>query len=148
MDKKIVKQVSSGGFIFYKDPKTAEIFVLLIKNLKDEYWIPKGKLEPGETQMEAGFREINEEVGFGSDKIKYIGFCGNFTYGYDLDETRKLIKDLFINVYEANEKHTPAPTDWNDLKSVDWHEYKEALSIISFTKDMLEKSYDIFIKSK
>lgn len=143
-----MKQISSGGFIFYKDPKSMEISVLLIKNLKDEYWIPKGKLEPGETQLQAAFREINEEVGFNESQITYIDFCDTFSYGYDLDEYKTLVKDLFINVFEADKEYLPAPTDWNDLKSVDWHSYQDALNIISFTKDKLEKSYEIFIRSK
>ena len=70
INKNIVKHVSSGGFIFHKDKKSLKISVLLIKNTKDEWWIPKGKLEQGESQLDAAFREINEEVGFDFDQVR------------------------------------------------------------------------------
>jgi ADP-ribose pyrophosphatase YjhB (NUDIX family) len=146
-NKNIIKHVSSGGFIFHKDKKTLKISVLLIKNNKNEWWIPKGKLEAGESQLDAAFREINEEVGFNFNQLKNIGLCDTYTYGYDIDEENFLMKDLFINVFEARELYIPEPIDWNDLSEVRWFEYEEAVNNISFTKDKLEKSYEIFIKS-
>jgi 8-oxo-dGTP pyrophosphatase MutT (NUDIX family) len=146
-NKNIVKHISSGGFIFHKNKRTQKIFVLLIKNNKGEWWIPKGKLDPGETQLDAAFREIEEEVGLHFHQLKNIGFCDTFTYGYDLDDENFLMKDLFINVFEAYELYDPAPTDWNDLAEVRWVTYEDALNLISFTKDKLEKAYEIFIKS-
>ncbi len=147
MAKEIVEQVSSGGFIFFKDKDTSEIYVLLTRNLKGEYYLPKGKLEPGESQVEAAFREIKEEVGFDSTQIRYIDLCDTINYGYELDDNRTLSKDLCINVFEADKKHDPAPTDWNDLQSVDWHLYQDAVTTISFSKDQLEKAYGIFMAS-
>lgn len=146
--KQIVKQVSSGGFIFFEDKKDSSIYVLLIENFKNEYWIPKGKLEPGETQIDAAFREIEEEVGFNRSQIKYIDYCDSLTYRYDLDEERTLSKHLYINVFEAANQFAPNPTDWNDLKSVAWYSYENALATISFTRDILEKAHGMFINYK
>jgi len=146
--KKIVKQVSSGGFIFHQDKKSGEVWVILRKDINGEYWIPKGKLESDESELEASFREIEEEVGFNQTQIKFVGFCGKHDYGYDLDEKTTLKKELFVNIFETNDKHPTAPIDWNYTASVEWYLYHDALGKINFTKNLLEKSYKIFMKTK
>jgi len=141
------KVISSGGFIFYKDLNTGEVYVLLIKNPKGEYWIPKGKLEQGEDQQTAACREIKEEVGFGSDKVKYVDFCHLDQYQYE-EDGKTLSKDLYINVFEADKKYEPAPEDWHNIEAIGWHKYDEALNLISFNKNELISSFEIFNKFK
>jgi 8-oxo-dGTP pyrophosphatase MutT (NUDIX family) len=145
--KEVVKQVSSGGFIFYMDKVNASVHVLLIKHKNGEVWIPKGKLENEESQIDAAFREIKEEVGIGYEQLKYIDFCATDSYSYELDDKRTLFKQLYINVFSVENKIAPAPTDWHDLESADWYTYHEALKIIAFNKPELEQAYCIFIKS-
>lgn len=146
--KKIVKQVSSGGFIFYMDKKDFCVYVLLIKHKNGEVWIPKGKLEPEENQIDAAFREIKEEVGIRYDQLRYIDLCSTDSYGYDLDDKHTLVKELFINVFSVESKFIPRPIDLHDLESADWYTYQNALNIIAFNKAELEHAYDIFIKSE
>src|SRR3989344_9287200 len=122
--KEIVKKVSSGGFIFYMDKETFCVYVLLIKHSNGEIWIPKGKLEPEESQIDAAFREIKEEVGIEYDQLRYIDLCATDSYSYDLDDKHILFKELFINVFSVESKLNPNPTDWHDLESVDWYSYK------------------------
>ena len=62
--------ISSGGFIFYRNKKNGELFTILIKNKKGEWWIPKGHIEEGEEQVAAAFREIEEEIGLKKDQLK------------------------------------------------------------------------------
>lgn len=142
MEKKVI---SAGGFVFFKDRESNKTYVILIKNLKSEYWIPKGKLEPGEDQLTAAFREIKEEIGFGSDKVTYIDFCHLDKYIYE-ESGQSISKELYINVFEATKKYDPAPEDWKNIESVAWYEYENALSLISFNKNELEKSYLILNK--
>ena len=137
-------QVSSGGFIFFNKKDTRQVFVLLIKNRKGEFWIPKGKLEKNEDQLSAAFREIKEEVGFSKEQIKYIDFCYLDKYTYK--EGEKLLgKELYINIFEANEQYIPTPEDGEiDITNADWYEYENARDIISFNKNELVKSKQIF----
>lgn len=146
-NKNIIKHVSSGGFIFHKNKENLSVSVLLIKNAKNEWWIPKGKLEVDESQLDAAFREISEEVGFDSNQLKHIELSNTFNYGYDLDDDNYLEKDLFVNIFECDEMYEPKPTDWNDLVAVEWMSYEDALSKISFTKDLLVEAYEKFIRS-
>ena len=145
--KEIIKKVSSGGFIFYRDKVTFQVYVLLIQHTNGEIWIPNGKLEGNETQIDAAFREIKEEVGFDYDQLKYIDLCATDSYSYDMDETHIMNKDLFINVFSVENKIEPNPTDWKDLAAVNWYTYTEALEVIAFNKKELEIAYGMFIKS-
>ena len=149
--KEIVKKVSSGGFIFYMDKETFCVYVLLIKHSNGEIWIPKGKLESEESQIDAAFREIKEEVGIEYDQLKYIDLCATDSYSYDLDEKHTLFKELYINVFSVENKLTPTSADWNDaskkIDSAEWYTYRDALNVISFNKVELGRAYDIFIKS-
>ncbi|MHA1731518.1 MAG: NUDIX hydrolase [Promethearchaeota archaeon] len=53
------KVTCAGGVVFNNEGKIA----LLEKASKNEWVIPKGHVEPGETKEEAGLREIREETG-------------------------------------------------------------------------------------
>lgn len=145
--KEIVKKVSSGGFIFHLDQRSSAVSVLLIKHTNGEVWIPKGKLESGENQIDAAYREIKEEVGIEYDQLRYIDLCATDSYSYDIDEKQVMYKDLFINVFSVETKINPSPTDWHDLESADWYPYSNALDIIAFNKPELKKAYEIFMKS-
>ncbi|MCX6717458.1 MAG: NUDIX domain-containing protein [Candidatus Taylorbacteria bacterium] len=145
--KEIIKKISSGGFIFHLDKKSSAVSVLLIKHTNGEVWIPKGKLESEESQIDAAYREIKEEVGIEYDQLRYIDLCATDSYSYDIDEKQVMHKDLYINVFSVETKLTPHPTDWHDLDSVDWYPYSNALDIIAFNKLELKKAYEIFMKS-
>lgn len=139
-------QISSGGFIFYFEKETKKIFVLLIKNRKGEFWIPKGKLEKDEDQLSAAFREIEEEVGLTKTQIKYVDFCYLDKYTYT-DSGKCLGKELYINVFEADKQYAPKPEDDEiDITGARWYEYDEAITIISFNKNELMLSKQIFEK--
>lgn len=146
MTKRVIQQTSAGGFVFYYDTKHQKYWVLLIKNLKSEWWLPKGKLESGETAIEAACREINEEVGIPAHTLINLGLCEKGHYSY---QTAHEIyeKDLYIYTYLVKDKQEPSPIDWDNLAEARWFEYAEAAELISFDKDALARSYDTVRKA-
>ncbi|MBI3633306.1 MAG: NUDIX hydrolase [Candidatus Vogelbacteria bacterium] len=137
--------VSSGGFIFFEDKKTRELDVLLIRNKKNEYWIPKGHIEKGEDQVAAALREIEEEVGLEKDQIKYIDLCVVYKFSFVDDNGKPNTKEIYMNLFEAYEKYDLRQEEGSDVTGADWFEYSKALEVIlPFSKNELMKAREMF----
>lgn len=54
---------SAGMVIFYEDPHTPDREYLLLQYASGYWDLPKGKLEKGETSLQAAIREVKEETG-------------------------------------------------------------------------------------
>ncbi len=53
----------SGGFVIYRIEEGSPVY-LLLRSSSDMYWgLPKGKVDPGETDLDAARRELQEESG-------------------------------------------------------------------------------------
>lgn len=139
--------VSSGGFIFHKNPQSDELYTLLIKNKKGEWWIPKGHIEENEDHVEAAFREIEEEVGLKREQLKYIGLCHLYKFSFIDDQGYSNTKEIYMNVFMATDIHglTMEQNNTTDIRDVAWIPYGEALEVImSFSKNELVKAREIY----
>lgn len=70
---------AAGGLLWRTAPSGYEIAVVRRERYQD-WTLPKGKLDPGETWEEAALREVREETGF---KAKLMGFAGAVAYATD-----------------------------------------------------------------
>jgi 8-oxo-dGTP pyrophosphatase MutT (NUDIX family) len=55
---------AAGGAIWRTTGKGATKVLLVHRDRYDDWTLPKGKLEPGETHHQAALREVEEETGF------------------------------------------------------------------------------------
>lgn len=137
--------VSSGGFVFYRGEN--DLYVVLVKNKYNQWWIPKGHIEKWENHTQCAFREIEEEVGIPQAKLDYVDFY--FCDSYSYEENGELnTKDLYIHIFEVKEK-VDLKKEENEPYIIDvaWFTYEEALELIAFNKKELIASKDI-LKSK
>jgi 8-oxo-dGTP pyrophosphatase MutT (NUDIX family) len=68
------KVILAAGGVLYRDRDDGEREVAVIHRPKyDDWTLPKGKLEPGETVEEAAVREVAEETGFDAELGGRIG---------------------------------------------------------------------------
>jgi bis(5'-nucleosidyl)-tetraphosphatase len=58
-----MKQVKSCGFILFRGNRTTPDKSFLLMKHVDRYDLPKGHIEPGESDLECALREMTEETG-------------------------------------------------------------------------------------
>jgi 8-oxo-dGTP pyrophosphatase MutT (NUDIX family) len=67
-------EISAGGFVVSKsDPSLVALMARFNRGGKLEWCIPKGHLEPGETNEQAAVREVFEETGLKAEITDYLG---------------------------------------------------------------------------
>src|SRR4051812_44062006 len=59
--EEVVHETTSGGIIFRHNEKSGDLEILLIKDAKNRWTIPKGHVEEGEEPQQTAEREIREE---------------------------------------------------------------------------------------
>ena len=68
-----------------------------------ELWLTKGKIDKGETPLEAAGRELKEEIGYGSKKLTFLKTI-TLAPGYQSSETHiVLAEDLYEEEAEGDE---------------------------------------------
>lgn len=138
--------VSAGGYIFFHDKTNNKTYVVLIRNKKGEWWIPKGHIEEWENEKEAALREIEEEVGINKDNLNYIDFLENYSFDFLDGNKMKNTKEIHIYVFEAEHK-LPITTKngGGDVVAAEWFETEYALEkIMSYSRKQLENALKIF----
>lgn len=130
---------AAGGVVWRRSPKGGLEVLLVHRPRYDDWSLPKGKLDPGETHRRAALREVEEETGLrckaqgelrsvryvdrkGRDKrVRYWAMAvvdGSFTPNDEVDEVRWVPTELAgsLLTYDRDadvvaELVGPAPTD-------------------------------------
>ena len=115
----------SAGFILCKKNGERKYLLLL---LGSDYWnFPKGKLESGESYLEAALRELEEETGI--TKIEIVdGFTFRYDYSFNAGSLRikKLVK-MFLAYYLGGDVVIS-----DEHKRFKWVTFDEAIAILKF----------------
>jgi bis(5'-nucleosidyl)-tetraphosphatase len=64
-----MQQVKSCGFILFKGDRTDPQKSFLLMKHRDRYDLPKGHVEPGESDLECALREMTEETGIPASAV-------------------------------------------------------------------------------
>ena len=116
----------SAGFIVFRETKSREYLLL---HHGSDYWnFPKGKLESGESELDAAKRELTEETGLKDIKYKN-GFEGTFDYVYNHGNRRikKVVKMFLAQYLEGNIILSHEHLDYA------WLSYDKALKNLNFS---------------
>jgi 8-oxo-dGTP diphosphatase len=124
-DKKNVIQ-AAGGIIWKKEGKTKKLAVVH-RHKHNDWTLPKGKIDPGESWKKAAKREVLEETGCVGKVGKYAG-----SISYILDGTPKVV--LFWHMKVKSLK----PEKMNgEVDEVRWVTIDEAAKLLDH-KDEIE----------
>jgi ADP-ribose pyrophosphatase YjhB (NUDIX family) len=106
----VVRETTSGGVIFRREEKTNALQILLIKDAKNRWTIPKGHVEPGEEPKGTAEREIREETGL--QEMKVYSWLGKVNFRYRRAHTLVL---MTMHIYLVEGKG-----DTDKLHGEDW----------------------------
>jgi 8-oxo-dGTP diphosphatase len=116
-----MKPVQAAGGVVLRDGRLAVVH----RPRYDDWSLPKGKLDPGESFEDAALREVEEETGLRCRLVRELP-----AVEYEVRGRPKLVRYWAMEV----EDETPfAPND--EVDEVRWLEPQEVLALLSYDRD-------------
>lgn len=123
-----MQEMDSAGYVLYKEVSPGQREYLLL-NYNSGHWdFPKGRLEAGETKLEAAARELKEETGLTADLVP--GFERSFSYMFRAYETHELIRKT-VHFFIAHAHEGQVVLSHEHIGYV-WFGYHEAIKRITY----------------
>ncbi|WP_027572602.1 NUDIX hydrolase [Bradyrhizobium sp. WSM1743] len=111
--------MAAGGIVLRRGP--APLIAVVRQRKRNEWVLPKGKLDDGETPKEAAHREVLEETGHDVAVHEFLG-----TLAYQSGGRSKV-----VHFWRMQADGGPVRKLMNDIKAVDWLTLDEAIARLS-----------------
>ena len=126
MSAEPVLVLAAGGVVWRRDRDGGLEVVLVHRPRYDDWSLPKGKLDPGETDEEAALREVEEETSL----VAVLGPELPTTTYLDRSGKTKRVR------YWAMTVRSGAPMAANEVDAAEWVPIGEAAERISYERDV------------
>jgi 8-oxo-dGTP pyrophosphatase MutT (NUDIX family) len=131
------KEISAGGIVTFGNA------ILLLRKFNGCWVLPKGKIEAGETRVEAALREVYEESGVHAKIGKYIGEVHyNFRNTRNNEMVAKTVH--WYIMYAANMNHTN-PQKEEGFVEARYVEFNNAIKIAQYDdeRSMIKRAVNL-----
>jgi len=126
--EEVVHETTSGGIVFRRNQKSNELEILLIKDAKNRWTIPKGHVEEGEEPKDTAEREIREETGLQEMLVR--DWLGKVNFRYRRNHTLVLMTMHIYLVQGQGNTDRLHPEDW--LSDIQWLPATKAVDSIAY----------------
>lgn len=114
---------AAGGLLWRRTPKALEIAVVNRSRYGGDWTLPKGKLKPGESWLEAALREVKEETGH---HVRTLSFAG--AIAYVTEKGPKIVRFWNMTVSGVGRSNV----DVSEVAKVTWLLPTEAMERLSY----------------
>jgi len=130
-----VEVVRAAGGVVWR-PVDHGVEVVVIRRSRHADWsLPKGKLDPGETWVEAAVREVGEETGLAVEVGEFLGQVEYPTRdGGGEPPRRKRVRYWMMRALDGAVPHDTFPPD-GEVSEVRWLPVAAAVEILSYPRD-------------
>jgi len=140
-----MRLIHSAGIVVYKyDPLTNERLYILLQYQRGYWDFAKGKLESGETVLDAAIREVKEETNL--DVEIHFGFEESLNYIF---RERSGMVHKFVTFFVGEALTDNVVMSWEHINFL-WLPYQAALDQLNFdnAKDTLRKAEEFLQNHK
>jgi len=126
MDPETAEVKASGGVVWRRSDAGVEL-VVVHRPRYDEWSLPKGKLDPGETWEQAALREVTEEVGLRcrlGDELPSVGYR-------DHKGREKVVRYWLMEPEDGAARFTPN----DEVDEMRWLDFAAAAALLSYPHD-------------
>jgi len=139
----MIEQFSAGIVVYRRTDRTIEY--LLLHYASGHWDFAKGKLEKGETNMQAAIRELKEETGI-DDIMVHDGFAMSLDYFFHEQGGQKVHKEVTFFVGRTTQHKV---TISYEHQGYTWLPFEQALATLTYTnaKEVLTAAH-VFVLEK
>jgi 8-oxo-dGTP diphosphatase len=125
----VIGEYSAGGVVYRRTGEGYDI--VAVQRARHEDWsLPKGHIEAGESREQAALREVKEETGLDA---QIVGELGEVVYFYRRREEGLVRKSVYHYLMEALSDKLGNP-NW-EVSEVRWVPITEAHTLLSYEND-------------
>jgi 8-oxo-dGTP diphosphatase len=115
--------IAAAGGLLWRNASQGLKIALVHRSRYDDWTLPKGKLKPGESWLDAALREVKEETGYA---VCVLGFAG--AVAYQTDRGAKIVR--FWNM--TTEGKDQSDVDTSEVAEVVWLSPPQAMGRMSY----------------
>jgi 8-oxo-dGTP diphosphatase len=126
MDPEAAEVKASGGVVWRRGASGAPEVVLVHRPRYDDWSLPKGKLDPGESWEQAAVREVLEEVGLRcrlGDELPPVAYRDN--------KGREKAVRYWLMQPDGGAPFTPN----DEVDEMRWLDFEAAIGLLSYPRD-------------
>lgn len=125
--------IEAAGGVLWRDGDGGREYAVIHRPKYDDWTLPKGKLDPGETHEQAALREVAEETGFSADLGPELGEV-RYAHNDDIKRVRYWGMRATTGAFSAN----------HEVDTMRWLPLERARDQLTFDRDrrMLEGFVD------
>lgn len=125
----VTSEYSAGGVV-YRDNDAGYEFVAVQRARHDDWSLPKGHIESGETREQAAIREVKEETGIDA---RIVAPIGEVVYFYKRPRQGLTRKTVYHYLMEAVTHELGGP-NW-EVAEARWLPITEAHTLLTYSND-------------